>query len=144
MRYWLPPILWTAVILLASSDVFSATHTGSILESVIIAILGHPLSRATFDALHFLIRKAAHLTEYGILGALLFRALRGERTDWLVRWAVGAIVIAACVASFDEWRQTFVPSRTGTPVDVVIDTVGATLAQVLIGLGGSASKRLGS
>lgn len=132
VRYWIPPLLWTAVILLASSDLFSATHTGSVLEIVITAILGHPLSRETFDLLHFLIRKAAHLTEYGILSALLFRAIRRERSGWMSRWAATAVAIAACVASFDEWRQTFVPSRTGTPVDVGIDTVGAALAQLLL------------
>ena len=136
MRYWIPPILWTAVILLASSDLFSAAHTGSILESVIITIFGHPFSREAFDLLHFLIRKAAHLTEYGILSALLFRAVRGERRGWVLRWAITAIVIAACVASLDEWRQTFVPSRTGNPVDVVIDTVGAAIAQLLVRLSG--------
>lgn len=132
MRYWLPPIVWAAVIFTASTDLFSAAHTGSVLEAIITAILGHPLSREHFDLLHFLIRKSAHLTEYGILGALLFRAVRGDRSGFSARWAIVAIVIALCVASGDEWHQAFVPSRTPSPVDVAIDTVGAALAQGLI------------
>jgi VanZ family protein len=36
------------------------------------------------------------------------------------------------VASADEWHQTMIPSRTGTVSDVVLDTVGATVAQILI------------
>lgn len=132
MRYWLPPALWTAVILLASSDLFSAAHTGSILEDVITAVLGHPLSRERFDLLHLLIRKSAHVTEYGILGALLFRAIRNERTGWRGRWAILAVAITMAIASVDEWHQTFVPSRTASPVDVAIDTAGAAAAQILI------------
>ena len=132
LRYWLPAVLWACIILLASSDLFSAAHTGSWLELIVTAVLGHPLSPAGFERLHFLTRKTAHLTEYGILGALLFRALRADRGRWSWRWALGAIVLAACVASVDEWHQTFIPSRTGSPVDVMTDTIGAAAAQILI------------
>ena len=132
VRYWLPAIAWAALILTASSDLFSSGHTGAILETIITAILGHPLPAHQFETIHAAIRKAAHLTEYGILGALLFRAIRADRSGWHVRWAAGAVLVAACVASIDEWHQTFVPSRTGNPMDVLIDTVGATLAQGLI------------
>ena len=132
VRYWLPAIVWAAVILTASSDLFSSTHTGSILEQIITAILGHPLPAHQFEMLHAAIRKAAHLTEYGILGALLFRALRAGRAGWSVRWASAAVLLAACLASVDEWHQTFIPSRTGSPVDVAIDTAGAVIAQAMI------------
>ena len=67
-----------------------------------------------------------------ILGALTFRALRGDRTSWSVRWAIGAIVLATCIASIDEIHQTYTLSRTGTWHDVVLDAAGATLAQILI------------
>ena len=132
MRYWLPVILWITVIFAASSDLFSAPHTGSVLEEVITTVLGYRLSPAAFEKLHFIVRKCAHLTEYGILGALLFRAIRGHRTRWHWRWAGAAVGIAGCVASVDEWRQTFVPSRTGSPIDVAIDIAGAAVAQIVI------------
>lgn len=131
-RYWLPPAIWTCVILLASFDPFSASHSGPLLETIINAIVGHPLPPAQFDAVHFLVRKAAHLTEYGILSALLFRAARGERPQWKMRWSAVAVLLAAIVASLDEWHQTFVPSRTGKLSDVFIDTACATVAQILI------------
>lgn len=132
LRYWLPAIVWAALILAASSDLFSAAHTGSILEQIVTAILGHPLPPHQFAMLHAAVRKAAHLTEYGILSALVFRAFRGARSGWSLRWAAGAVLASACLASIDEWHQTFIPSRTGTPADVVIDTVGAAIAQGLI------------
>jgi VanZ family protein len=127
--YWMPAVLWAAVVLSASSDLFSAMHTGAVLGNLIQRLLGHGLPPPEFNALHFLIRKAAHLTEFFILGALLFRALRGEERGWRWRWAVTAVVLAAAVASLDEWHQTFVPSRTGNGWDAMLDTVGATLAQ---------------
>ena len=131
-RYWLPPTVWTVLILLASSDLFSAAHTGLVLQKILAAIFGTTIGPETFEEIHFFTRKIAHLTEYGILGALLFRALRAGRGRWSWRWAATAVVIAACVASMDEWHQTFVPSRTGSPLDVMIDTIGATAAQLLI------------
>ena len=51
-------------------------------------------------------------------------------TSALLAWRVGIVVLAilstAIVASCDEFHQTFIPSRTGTPVDVLLDTAGAT------------------
>jgi len=41
------------------------------------------------------------------------------------------VAISAAVAGLDEWHQLFVPSRTASPMDVLIDTIGAALAQVL-------------
>ena len=131
-RYWLPPALWTCVIFLASFDPFSASHSGPLLEAIITAIVGHPLPPAQFNLVHFLVRKAAHLTEYGILGALLFRAIRRVRLGWQPQWSAAAVLVAAVVASADEWHQTFIPSRTGAVSDVVLDTAGAIAAQILI------------
>ena len=132
LRYWLPPLLWTCVILLASSDAFSAANSGPLLQTIVTTILGHALPEDQFNVLHFALRKASHLTEYAILGALLFRALRADRGRWNVRWSAAAVVIAAAVASVDELHQTFVPSRTGAFSDVLLDTAGAMLAQILI------------
>ncbi|MGH9422286.1 MAG: VanZ family protein [Thermoanaerobaculia bacterium] len=132
VTYWLPPIAWAAVILLASTDAFSGTNTGSVLERILVWITGHAVTPATLDRLNFLIRKSAHLTEYGILGALSFRALRGEQSLWSLQWAIGAVLLAACVAAVDEFHQTFVPSRTGTFHDVLLDAAGAAVAQILI------------
>ena len=131
-RYWLPLIAWTAMIFMASTDAFSAQHTGSVIQTIIAAIIGHPLPPEKFDLLHFVIRKLAHLTEYAILGALAFRAVRAEERGWSARWATIAIVIAFLIAASDEFHQSFVPSRTPSPVDVAIDTVGAAIAQGII------------
>lgn len=132
MRYWAPAVLWIVFIFVMSGDYMSAPHTGSFIQDIFIYLLGHPLPAEHFETLHFLIRKGAHLAEYGILSALLFRAIRRDRTAWQPRWATNAIAVSMLVASLDELRQSFIPMRTGSPVDVAIDTAGAVIAQILI------------
>ena len=41
-------------------------------------------------------------------------------------------MLTAVVASLDEWHQTFIPSRTGTIHDVILDTSAAIAAQLLV------------
>src|SRR5437867_11670639 len=129
LRLWLPPLLWTAVIFAASSASFSSGNTAPLLAKLINAI--HPVSPETLAVLNFLLRKAAHLTEYGILGGLVFRAIRAERPSWEVRWAVAAIVIAAAGASVDPWHLAFVTPRTAALQGVGADRPRAPLEQVL-------------
>jgi len=130
-RYWTPPILWAAVIFAASSDALAAPNTAPILATFLNAVLAHGLTPSQFEIVHYLVRKAGHLGEYAIFGALIFRAIRADRDGWNWRWALAAIVLAALYAASDEWHQSFEPSRTASVWDVLIDTTGATLAQVL-------------
>lgn len=51
---------------------------------------------------------------------------------WSWRWAAVAFLAAACVASLDEWHQTYIPSRTGTLHDMVLDSAAALTAQAVI------------
>jgi VanZ family protein/cyclophilin family peptidyl-prolyl cis-trans isomerase len=124
----LAAVLWTVLILSTSNDAFSGAHTGSLLDLFFL----HHLSPPALDALNMLFRKTAHLTGYGILGALWFRALRGERAGWSWRWALAGVAIAALVGGIDEWHQSFVPSRGASPWDVALDTTGALIANVII------------
>jgi len=81
------------------------------------------------EFMHAVMRKTAHLTEYFILSVFLLHALRSGRRGWQLRWALWAIVIAAGYASLDEFHQSFVPSRTASPWDALLDTAGASIAQ---------------
>lgn len=126
-RYWLPAILWTVVVFIASSDTFSAEHTGSILEMVLTRIYG-AISPERFAFIHFLVRKSAHVTEYGILALLYFRGWRGDHSvDWRFLWARRAWAICIAVAATDEFHQSFVPSRGSSPWDVALDAAGAAV-----------------
>jgi VanZ family protein len=46
--------------------------------------------------------------------------------------AVLALLGTALVASCDEWHQTFLPNRTGTPWDVLLDCTGAIILQLIV------------
>jgi VanZ family protein len=125
-------VAWLAMVLFASTDTFSANNTGEILRTVLTWILG-PVEPSTFNLVHFLVRKSAHFTEYAILSALWFRALRVHLTSlWRIRWALIGLVISLSVAVLDEWHQSFVPSRGSSARDVLLDLTGAIFAQFLI------------
>jgi VanZ family protein len=130
--YWVPAIAWVGMVLLASTDPFSAKHTGPILRAVLTWIFGS-VAPSTFSLVHLLVRKSGHLTEYGILSALWFRAVRVRLTSpWRMRWALTAVAISLSVAILDEWHQSFVPSRGSSVHDVLLDLTAAILAQFLI------------
>ena len=131
LKHWLLPLIWAAMILLASSDLFSANHTSRFIEPI-LHWLFPAWSAAKILRAHFIIRKLAHLTEYGILGLLVARALLAGRANEIRRsaWSyvpVRAILLCGTVAAADEFHQSFVPSRTGSPKDVLLDVVGAAL-----------------
>jgi VanZ family protein len=87
----------------------------------------NPSSRNSFDTL---IRKAAHVIEYFVLGLLLFRMFRGRTTLlWTWRWSFFGVIVVALWAASDELHQSFVSTRTASAADVAIDTAGGILAQ---------------
>ena len=130
LRYQLPPLLLAAIILIAASDRLSSEETGATLVRILGAFL--PASPDAYEALNFVMRKTAHLVEYGVLAALAFRGLRAERFGWRFEWAATALLYVVTVASADEWLQSRTLLRTGTPLDVVVDACGAILALLFI------------
>jgi VanZ family protein len=97
-----------------------------------------PVDRAWWDVL---LRKLAHFTEYAVLTVLWWRALRGLALRFPL--AV-AMAISLGYAATDEFHQTFVDGRNGTPVDVLIDSAGIVIAAtaiVVLGLRAAADPR---
>jgi VanZ family protein len=88
-------------------------------------------SPETIAAVQFAIRKAAHVTEYAVLAALLLRALHGGIRAVTFIHAIVALGVASTYAALDEYHQSFIASRTGSPIDVVIDASGALLGVVI-------------
>jgi VanZ family protein len=131
LSYWIPAILVAILISTFSTRYFTDEQTGR----VILPVLHWLFPWASHRMLHLMhagIRKLAHVTEFGVFSAAVFRGVRCGRTGWQVRWALATLVIAAGYAGLDEWHQSFVPLRHATPRDVAIDTLGALLAQVMV------------
>jgi len=140
-RYWIPVLVWLSVIVYESFGLSSAV-TGTWLGKL-LQILHIQLSAEAFAKLHHFLRKAGHLTGYGLLCVLLFRSWFHTMDDPAgtkprIRWSRGtrrframclrsaalALGITLLTAALDEWHQGFDPSRTGTPWDVVLDVTG--------------------
>jgi VanZ family protein len=135
LKAWVAAILWLIVIAIESTNLASSHNTSRLLFPLLHFLFG--MDHAHFEHLHFYIRKGGHVFGYGMLSILLFRAWRetlpainGAR--WTLRWATFAVLGTAVVASLDEWHQSFIPSRTGTPRDVLLDTCAAIAAQILV------------
>jgi len=129
VKNWLPAIAWACLISWLSTDAFSSEHTSAILIPALHWLFPHA-SAVTLELMQGIIRKMAHFTEYFIFSILLMHGLRGKDRGWKLRWAIWAVVIAAGYASFDEFHQSFVPSRTASPWDALLDTAGASAAQI--------------
>ena len=130
-RAWWPAMLWAAIIFTASTDTFSSSNTGSIIEPILRWL--HPsFTHHQLEFIHHVIRKLAHLTEYFIFFLFLYRGLRGERRGWYWPAAFGAWFLATCYASLDEIHQSFVASRTASPRDSLLDSFGAATALLIL------------
>ena len=114
------------VIFAASTDMMSAEHTSRFIGPF-LRWLVPDISLATIGAVQLLMRKGAHLTEYAVLGALLLRALGSGGARLAGKYLFGAWGVAVMWAALDEFHQAFVASRTGSPVDVMIDAAGALI-----------------
>jgi VanZ like family len=98
---WLPVLVWAAVIFTLSSVPSLGTGLGG------------------WDTL---LRKAGHMTEYAILGALLLRALGRE---------LPALLAGIAYAVTDEIHQHFVEGRHASPFDVTLDAIGVAIGILL-------------
>ena len=101
LTVWLPVVVWAVVIFTISSIPSLSTGLG------------------TWDTI---LRKGAHLTEYAVLGGLLYRALGRETL---------ALAAGIAYAATDELHQHFIRGRHASPVDVAIDAVGVAVGMLV-------------
>ena len=105
--YWLPPLLWMALIFTLSAQ--------------------PDLPHAPGPWFDTLIKKSAHAVAFGTLTWLYLRLGRRYRLDR--GWALwGSAGLAFLYAVSDEFHQTFVPGRSGRLMDVAIDILGILIA----------------
>jgi VanZ family protein len=131
---WLPSAVWLAVITVESTNLGSAEHTARILYPIFHFVFD--MDPARFAVWHGLLRKTGHVVGYFTLSVLLFRSWRATfpriSTRWCLQWATVALLNTSLVAMFDEWHQSFLPSRTGTLRDVILDSSAGLLAQIVL------------
>lgn len=138
--YIIPVILWMAFIFYMSSRTGEGS---SAVSNPITDFIVDLFQRARGDTapvvdrmkgvVEVIVRKGAHMTEYGILVALLVLAVKKAggniSAGWIYVWSV---VITFAYACSDEIHQLFVADRAGRGTDVLIDMCGATVALLII------------
>ena len=106
---YLPWLIWMAVIFLLSSI---------------------PDLRITEESVWDLVlRKIGHFLVFGILFLLSYRILAREKSNRPFLWAVGWAIVYAIS---DEFHQSFVPTRTASLVDILIDSTGILVFALLL------------
>lgn len=114
-------IVW--IIVIFSFSLQSGEESGELSGGIVAWIVGlfFPEDFTHIELVHFLVRKAAHFTEYFILGVLLSLTVREAK--WkkvlLAPWVLGTLV-----ASCDETIQLFSDGRAGQITDVMLDSSG--------------------
>ena len=128
LKYWLPVLLWLGLIFIGSTDLLSADHTSRIIGPI-LRWFNPDIPAETIARVQFFVRKTAHLSEYAILAMLLWRALRhmAHRPEKMSTLFLSVWLICWLFAASDEFHQSFVPSRTASPKDVMIDVIGALI-----------------
>ncbi|MFH1509425.1 MAG: VanZ family protein [bacterium] len=102
----LPPILWAGLIFFFSNQPNLSSGLGN------------------WD---FVLRKIAHMVEFGVLFWLVYRALKYDKK--LVTYA---ILLAILYAVLDEFHQLFILGRMGSSMDVLIDGVGIFVSYLIV------------
>jgi VanZ family protein len=123
---YLPLVVWLVFISYASSDSFNADNTSRIIGPLVLWLFPNT-SPETMATIHFVTRKLAHFTEYAILGFLAARAFWSSK-----RWFLISAVLIVVYALIDEYHQSFVPSRTASLFDSLIDMLGGITALIFI------------
>jgi len=122
-------MVWVALITFESTDFFSSQNTGSMLYALLTHLFG-TIDLYKFLILHHYLRKTGHVVGYGMLGLLLLRGWRAtldQDHSKLGRTVLLSWLGCAFVASMDEWHQSYIPSRTGTWRDAVLDSVAGVI-----------------
>lgn len=129
---WLPVVIGVAVICVESTEMMGSDHTSGPFRWFYQTLFG-AVPDQRWEIIHHYMRKTGHFVGYGLIGLAWLRAwwltLRHSRflTDALL-----ALLGTAAIASADEFHQSFLPNRTSTPWDVVLDCSGAIVLQLMV------------
>jgi len=136
---WIPAAICVLMIAISSSDAFSSENTGRLLRPLAESIFG-PFANHTWSTLLYDIRKVGHFFAYGFVSLVFFRAYRMtfrlsraySAVTASLRATAAALVSTLVLCSADEYHQSFLPKRTGTPFDVLLDMCGAVTCHLIL------------
>lgn len=124
--FWLPVILWMALIFTISTGLGSMQRTSRIIGPL-LRLVWPDVSEKTIHDVQVVVRKGGHVSGYAVLAILLLRA-RNQGLfphNWSAKAALFSEAVATLYAISDEFHQSFEPTRYASAWDVLIDAVGA-------------------
>ena len=116
-------LLWMCLIFFMSHQPKDESVKYSHIAIWILQSLHIDLNDWSMGNASFIVRKAAHITEYFLL---TFMALRIKED--LPQLYLKAALFCVFYAATDEFHQTFIAGRVGTINDIFVDGIGVTLA----------------
>jgi VanZ family protein len=122
-------VMWMALIFMFSMQNGEDSSDMSGRLVAILKFFGIGEGGQGLALISLFIRKAAHMTEYAVLFLLVANAVSLDHSGRKVY--LYAFLITIGYAATDEFHQLFVPGRAGSPVDVVIDSIGAAFGAML-------------
>ena len=132
VKVWLPVVAGICVIALESTEMMGANHTSGPLRRLWEALFG-AVTDPRWDIIHNFIRKCGHFFAYGFIGLAWLRAwwMTLPRSDFFTDAAL-ALFGTCLIASCDEFHQSFLPNRTASVYDVLIDCSGALVLELIV------------
>jgi VanZ family protein len=129
---WLPVLLGILMIVVESTEWMGADYTSGPLRMIWQAIFGH-VTEPQWQIIHHYIRKSGHFFGYGFIGLAWLRAwwMTLPHSHFLPD-ALLALLGTALIAASDEFHQSFLPNRTSSLWDVLIDCSGAIALQLMV------------
>ncbi len=135
--YGLPPLLWMAFIFPMANRALGSSRIFDVFADVFRWIAPRASDHA-LGLFYIVFRKTLHFIEYGFLAFLLYRAFRaGRGPTWSKPKGLQAAAVAIAYGFLDEFLQSFVPDRTGSPFDWAVDTAGILAVVAAIAWAGS-------
>jgi VanZ family protein len=132
MNVWWPVLLAITVIFFESTQFMGANNTSGPLRHLFEAVFG-PIADDRWMIIHHIVRKCGHFFGYGLMSLAWLRAWTMSRPNLtLLGCGLAALLSTTLVASCDEWHQATLPNRTGTPSDVLLDSLGALVLLFLV------------
>jgi VanZ family protein len=132
VRTWLPVVIGILMIMVESTEWMGADNTSTPLRTLFQAIFGH-VTDEQWEMIHHIVRKSGHFVGYGLIGLAWLRAwwMTLPKSHFLPD-ALLALLGTALVATADEYHQSFLPNRTASPWDVLLDCSGAIALQLMV------------
>jgi VanZ family protein len=128
---WLLVIGWMIIIFLFSSQPGDVSSENNKFVIYVFKLVGLDLNSVLGTLSDFIVRKAAHFTEYFILYILLYRAINTKKSANFKVFTLSLLMVFLYACS-DEFHQAFVPGRGPAFRDVMVDTCGGLTALLAI------------